>query len=181
MNEKLRKIITETQGVVREQQESMAQSIALLRSQITAYRTQIQNMDAELNSCRTRDTRSTDDETTKIIADYEHLNQQLAEQLRESITDTEIRHREVTRDQQKTMELLHEMTGEIERNKGIEEKYVTLHVKHKKLQDTINKVYSKTTKHFERRRQTPSRPPRRPISQRQPFSRTNITAASKRN
>ena len=83
-----------------------------------AYYTRIQTMNAELSSCRTeletRDTRQTD---------YEHTT------------------REVAREQQDTMELLRrnreEMNTRIEYYEGIKEKYVKLHVKHKKLQSTI--------------------------------------------
>ena len=93
-------------------------------------------MDAVLTSFRTS---FNDDET--VIANYKkRLNEELRENLRKIITETE----GVTRD----------LREEIKTN---EKKYNKLHAKHKDLQSTINNVYSKTTKYFGAR-QTPKVP-----------------------
>ena len=140
-----------------------------------AYDTRIQTMDAELSSCRTkletRDTHQTDYErrTEEVIAEYQQVNDKLEEKLRKIETETQ----GFAREQQDTMEQLRRNREEM--NTRIE-KYVKLHVKHKKLQSTINDIYSKTTKYFARRgpsRQlpTPSRPTRQ---KRQPFARNQF-------
>ena len=150
------------------QNRELRKTVERLQSEIRGYKTQL---DAELSLCltelETRDTHQTDFLTRNhaIIDDYKGMTDKLEKKLLET--------RGFAREQQDTMEQLHRNREEM--NTRIE-KYVKLHVKHKKLQSTINDIYSKTTKYFARRgpsRQlpTPSRPTRQ---KRQPFARNQF-------
>ena len=105
----------------------------------------MENINADLMGFR-----ASFEDDKKVIAEYKHLNEQLTENLRKIITETDVLRKEM----QTKHDTLHS-------------EYTTLRTKHKNLQDIINDVYS-ATKNF----RAPQNP-RQPASsaQKRPFRR----------